>query len=68
VLLALARRIGRQQAHELVYGLCPERGLPLRQLLLEDPRLHGHLTEAELDALLDPAGDAGLFVDRVVPA
>jgi len=71
VMLALATRIGRQKAHELVYELCMdaiERRLPLKPLLLEDPRVSPHLPEEELDALLDPrryTGLAGALVDRV---
>jgi adenylosuccinate lyase len=73
VMLALGQRIGRQQAHEVVYEVCMdavERAVPLRQLLLEDPRVAAHLDEAQLDALLDPrryTGLAALFVDRIVP-
>ena len=73
VMLALARHIGRQQAHEVVYELCMdavEGRVPLRRLLLEDPRVSRYLTEAEIDAALDPARYTGLaarFVDRVAP-
>jgi adenylosuccinate lyase len=71
VMLALARHIGRQRAHEVVYGLCMdavETRRPLRRLLLEDPRVNPYLGPAELDGLLDPARYTGLaarFVDRV---
>jgi len=71
VMLALARHIGRQRAHEVVYELCMdavEGQRPLRQLLLEDPRVTPYLGPAELDNLLDPARYTGLaarFVDRV---
>jgi adenylosuccinate lyase len=71
VMLALGRRIGRQQAHELLYELCMdavERRVPLRQLLRAEPRVRAHLDEAELDALLEPGRYTGLaayFVDRV---
>jgi adenylosuccinate lyase len=73
VMLALARHIGRQRAHEVVYELCmdsAEARVPLRRLLLEDPRVKPYLGEADLDALLDPARYTGLaarFVDRVAP-
>jgi adenylosuccinate lyase len=72
VMLALARHIGRQRAHEVVYELCMdavEGRQPLRQLLLEDPRVAPYLAPAELDRLLDPARYTGLaarFVDRVI--
>jgi adenylosuccinate lyase len=71
VMLALGRRVGRQQAHEVVYELCMravEEGAPLRGLLLDDPRVAAHLGAAELDARLAPArntGLAGVCVDRV---
>jgi adenylosuccinate lyase len=71
-MLALGQRIGRQRAHELVYELCMdaiEARRPLREVLLEDPRVSAHLGPKELDDLLDPArytGLAGRFVDRVV--
>jgi 3-carboxy-cis,cis-muconate cycloisomerase len=73
VMLALARHIGRQRAHEVVYELCmdsAESRVPLRRLLLKDPRVNPYLGEADLDALLDPARYTGLaarFVDRVAP-
>jgi adenylosuccinate lyase len=73
VMLALARHIGRQQAHEVLYELCMdsvESRAPLRRLLLKDPRVNAYLGEADLDALLDPARYTGLaarFVDRVAP-
>jgi adenylosuccinate lyase len=72
VMLALARHIGRQRAHEVVYELCMdavEGRQPLRRLLLEDPRVAPYLAPAELDRLLDPARYTGLaarFVDRVI--
>ena len=46
-----------------------EQRRPLRDLLLDDARVTGHLTRAEIDALLRPeayTGLAGEFVDRVV--
>ena len=74
VMLALARHIGRQRAHEVVYELCMdavEERRPLKRVLLEDPRVSPYLGPADLDALLDPArytGLSGRFVDRVAPA
>jgi adenylosuccinate lyase len=71
VMLALARHIGRQRAHEVVYELCMdavEKRVPLRRVLLEDRRVNQYLGEADLDTLLDPARYTGLaarFVDRV---
>jgi 3-carboxy-cis,cis-muconate cycloisomerase len=74
VMLALARHLGRAQAHALVYELsmdAVERGVSFRDLLLADPRVTTHLGPAALDALLDPrryTGLAAAFVDRVAGA
>lgn len=71
VMLALGRKIGRQQAHDLVYELAMdavEGDRPFRDVLLGDPRVRAHLDAREVDALLDPGrytGLAGEFVDRV---
>jgi adenylosuccinate lyase len=71
VMLQLARRIGRQSAHELVHELAMRslrEGLSFRECLLGHPEVRSCLTEAELDRLLDPAsyvGLAALFVDQV---
>jgi adenylosuccinate lyase len=71
VMLALGRKIGRQHAHEVLYELCMravEERVPLKPLLLGDPRVAAHLGEADVDALLDPVRYTGLaaeFVDRV---
>ena len=70
VMLALARHIGRQRAHEVVYELCMdavEGRVPLKRLLLEDPRVNPYLGPADLDSLLDPARYTGLcrqFAER----
>ena len=57
VMLTLARHIGRQRAHEVVYELCMdavEGQVPLRRLLLEDPRVTPYLGETELDSSWTP--------------
>jgi 3-carboxy-cis,cis-muconate cycloisomerase len=65
VAVALADRVGRSEAHELVAEAA---GAPaFREALLADPR--AALSAEELDALLDPTtylGSAGLFVDRAL--
>lgn len=72
VMLALGAKIGRQEAHEVAYELCMEsfeKRVPLKTLLLGDKRVSRHLTEQQLDELLDPARYTGLsahFVERVV--
>lgn len=71
VMLALGATMGRQEAHEAVYELCMaahEKRIPLKRLLLQDQRVNTHLSEQQLDALLDPTRYTGLaaqFVDRV---
>ena len=72
VMLALARHIGRQRAHEVVYELCMDAVVTRRavsmHLLLEDPRVNPYLGAADLDACSIPARYTGLaarFVDRV---
>jgi 3-carboxy-cis,cis-muconate cycloisomerase len=72
VMMALAERIGRNAAHDLVHhasdaALAGPR--PLADVLAEDPAVARHLDEAELRRLLDPAlyvGEAMAVVDRVV--
>jgi adenylosuccinate lyase len=72
VMFALAQKIGKQTAHELVYeasmrGL--ESGISFERSLMENPRIRRALSEAELRAALDPAtyvGHAPEIVRRVV--
>ena len=71
VMMALAGRVGRQTAHDVVYEASMaafEAGEHLRDALARDPHVASHLTAAELDALFD-LGEinqvAGVFVDRV---
>lgn len=72
VMLALGSRIGRQEAHEVAYELCMEafeKRVPLKALLMDDGRVSRHLTEQQIDELLDPARYVGLsaqFVERVI--
>jgi adenylosuccinate lyase len=45
-----------------------EKRIPLKTLLLRDVRVNRHLSERQIDELLDPARYTGLaarFVDRV---
>jgi adenylosuccinate lyase len=72
VMLKLGESVGRQIAHDIVYQAAMaafEQRRPLRELLLEDGRVTGHLSLEEIDDLLRPeayTGLAGEFVDRVV--
>lgn len=72
LMLALARQIGKQSAHALVYDVSQQAqndGRSLRVLLLARAEVASWLTAEELDRLLDPTryvGDAGDIVDRSV--
>jgi 3-carboxy-cis,cis-muconate cycloisomerase len=57
VSLALAPKLGRQAANELVEVACGralEQGASLRDVLEQDTKLAAHLSAAELDRLFDP--------------
>ena len=74
VSMALAEKIGKAPAHDLVQAACmravkEKRGL--RPILSGDPRIGAHLTNADLDGLFDPhnyLGASDEFVYRVVAA
>ena len=62
VMFALADKMGKQTAHEEVYlaamkGI--ERGVDFKTALLENKAIEAAMSEAELDALLDPATYVG---------
>jgi len=70
----LAGTLGRVEANELLGRLtreAAEAGKPLRDVLLVDGQVRGHLDEAAIDAALDPAGwlgSAGELIDRALGA
>ncbi len=72
VMMGLGRYIGREYAHDLVYGICREavrQSRPLLDLLVEHPEINRHLDRAALAKLCDPVnylGQAGMMVDRVL--
>jgi 3-carboxy-cis,cis-muconate cycloisomerase len=74
VMMGLAPRIGRQQAHDVVYAACRtvnEQGGTLAEILAADPAVSGHLDRAAIERLTDPAnylGAAPAMVDRVLSA
>jgi 3-carboxy-cis,cis-muconate cycloisomerase len=71
---ALAAKLGRQAAHELVEAACRravEQGKSLREVLEQDTKLAAHLSAAELDRLFDPENYLGVseqLVERVLAA
>ena len=74
VMMALAERIGRVQAHDLVEAACVRAvraGRNLREELLTDPIIRVHLTQSQIDAALDPTGylgSADAFIERALAA
>jgi 3-carboxy-cis,cis-muconate cycloisomerase len=72
VMMALAPKAGRKQAHELVSAACNaaiSRGVHLREVLLHDDSITGHLQKSEIEAALDPEqyiGSAERIVDNVL--
>jgi adenylosuccinate lyase len=72
VMLALAQKVGKQTAHELVYSTAMhafEAGQPLKQAVLDNAEIMAQLSVAEVEALFDYRQQLGLcpqFVERVV--
>jgi 3-carboxy-cis,cis-muconate cycloisomerase len=72
VMMAAAKAIGRDKAHHVVEHAAAKaiaEKRPLADILREDKTLAGHLSAAEIDRVLDPAGYIGEsagVVDRVV--
>lgn len=72
VMMGLAPKIGKKKAHDLVYGAAGramDSGKTLREVLVFDPEILEHLSENEIDSLIDPAnytGSAGQMIDKVL--
>jgi adenylosuccinate lyase len=72
VMFALADKVGKQSAHELVYEVAMrgiDQGTTFEQALMADTQVQGALGAQELRALLDPTTYVGLapeIVDRVL--
>lgn len=63
VMLHLGKTIGRQHAHEIIYEAAQKatrEGGSFADVLAADPRITRHLTPADIERLLDPAGRTGL--------
>ena len=63
VMMRLAARIGRQQAHAVVHHAAAqsvETGMRFEEVLAEDPVVAGSLSPDEIHALLDPERHLGL--------
>lgn len=72
VMMGLAPHLGRQRAHDLVYGISRQAsvsGQPLLDLLAANEEISAHLDRAALAKLVDPEAYLGLateMVDRVL--
>ncbi len=72
VMMRLASKIGKKQAHDVVYGAAGkanDQGLTLKEALIQDEIVTKHLTIAEIDNLIDPSnytGSAGAMIDAVL--
>jgi len=72
VTMALADRLGKMPAHMLVEGACKKAragNRHLKDVLREEPGIHGYLTPADLEGLFDVRnylGSAEEFVRRVL--
>ncbi|MCA8927815.1 MAG: adenylosuccinate lyase family protein [Alphaproteobacteria bacterium] len=63
LMLDLARHIGRQEAHDVIYDAAEAAisgGQSFDAALAADPRVTGHLTPEQIAAMLDPAAYTGL--------
>ncbi len=72
VMLALAQKVGKQTAHQIVYEASMngvECGLTFKEALLADARVAARLSERDIDALLDYRAHIGMIpemVERVI--
>ena len=72
VMMGLASKVGKSKAHHMVYaaaGKSRDAGITLREAILDDKDIMKHLSEKELDKLLDPVnyiGSAGEMVEAVL--
>lgn len=74
LMMALAQKMGRQSAHELVYEAATAsqlQNVPLKEVVLKDQEIMRRLTPEEVDHAFDPARHVGVapqIVERVVDA
>jgi len=71
VSLALAEKIGKQDAHQLVEQLskeAQERNVHLKDLVLSEDTITKHLSKAQIESLFNPESSIGMyaaFIERV---
>lgn len=72
VMLVLAKTLGKQSAHRLVYDLtmqAQDEGLHLKQALINNPQIGAILTHDEIEALFNPEQSTGVcaaMVEQVI--
>lgn len=72
VMMGLAPKIGKKKAHDLVYliaGNAYEKGITLKEALMQDEQVTSHLTSLEIAYLLEPVnytGVASKMIDMVL--
>jgi adenylosuccinate lyase len=72
VMLVLAKMLGKQSAHQLVYDLtmqAQDEGLHLKQALINNPQIGAILTHDEIEALFNPEQSTGVcaaMVEQVI--
>jgi adenylosuccinate lyase len=68
VMLVLAKTLGKQSAHQLVYDLTMQarsEGLHLKQALINNPKIGVILGHDEIEALFNPEQSTGVCTDMV---
>lgn len=68
VMMGLAPKVGKAQAHHLVYaaaGKAHENNLTLKEALLAEPEITTQLSEREIDTLIDPVNYIGCVEEMI---
>ena len=63
IMMHLVEKLGKDAAHERVYQLAmrsTHEGIPYGEVLRHDPVIRQNFSDAEIDALIDPAHYIGL--------
>ena len=72
VMMGIAPKIGRNKAHEIIFaaaGKAWDKGITLREALINDEEVMAHLSLKDIDRLIDPTnytGSAGSMINRVL--
>ncbi len=72
VMLALAKTLGKQSAHQLVYEIslqAQSEGLHFKQALINDPQISAIINKSDIDSLFDPEHSTGVcaeMIDQVI--